>query len=77
MSVKRVVWTAIAGLFAAAVLVQGFRHHFRLSPTMPTMDCRTHEFIDDGCSMLGSCFKCEPRCPEPAEPVLVAVRGCS
>lgn len=77
MSVKRVVWTAIAGLLATAALVQGLRHDFRLSPTMPTMDCRTRRLIDDGCSMLGGCFKCEPRCPEAPEPVLVAVRGCS
>lgn len=71
-------WSGPAVLAVVGVLLirQGVRHDFRLNPVMPTMNCATRKLIDDGCSMFGAGYKCEPRCPERERPVLLA-QSCS
>ncbi len=76
MSNRRRLWLLPLAVFAALVCIQGGRHHWRLEPGPVTIDCTTRE-VDDGCSMLGVCFKCAPpACPAAGQPVLVAVLSC-
>jgi hypothetical protein len=65
----------IAGLLGVFVLIRGPGHHWRFTAGPVTENCTTHE-IDDGCSMFGSCFKCEPVCLPGTEPKLVAIASC-
>ena len=60
----------------AAILVQGYRHHFRLKAIGGVWDCRTQEMIDDGCSMLGTCLKCEPVCAPGTDPSGLTAHRC-
>ena len=59
-----------------AVAQQGYRHHFRLKAIGGVWDCRTQEMIDDGCSMLGTCLKCEPVCAPGTEPAGAVAHRC-
>ena len=53
----------LIGIF---VVVRGPSHHWRVAPAPVTENCATHE-IDDGCSVFGICFKCEPVCQQRAQ----------
>lgn len=55
----------LIGIF---VVVRGPGHHWRIAPAPVTENCATH-VIDDGCSVFGICFKCEPVCPANTEVV--------
>lgn len=76
MRTRRWIGASVLALVGVLFVRQGVRHGFRLGPTMPTMNCATRKIIDDGCSMFGVCYKCEPRCPEGDKPVLLA-QSCS
>ncbi len=76
MRIRPWIIPSMLALVGVLLVRQGVRHDFRLSPVMPTMNCATRKLLDDGCSMFGACYKCEPICPEGPQPVLLA-QSCS
>lgn len=73
---RRWIGASVLALVGLLLIRQGVRHDFRLSPVMPTMNCATRTLLDDGCSMFGACYKCEPICPD-GEPKVLLAQSCS
>ncbi len=76
MTPKRIVLVVLVVSVVAFVVRQGIVHHWRLKPTTGLQNCRTHEPIDDGCSMLGACLMCGYACAPGTEPSPLARADC-
>lgn len=74
---KKKVGLGVLALVAVLVVRQGVVHHWRTSPVGGVWNCKTHEVVDDGCSMAGTCLKCDYACEPGTEPKqdLVLTKG--